>query len=260
MLRFLRVDLLLVKLVFVCAMLCTSPSILAANAITAARVWPAQDYTRVTLEANAPFKYQLLVLKNPDRLVLDIEDAELNNALKALTDKILSSDPYIKQVRAAKFKANVVRIVIDLKTEVKSNLFALLPAGDYKHRLVLDIYPLQDPLMAMLDKRDIDKRENADKVDSNQPKPLEPKPIVEPLPPNSDVPDETVLTLPPENKTPEIKVEQNIAKSVVASCHACRNILLASSGLPFSSRFMPSRQRLTILLFGLNSIFKFVFC
>ena len=126
--------LLLTKLFICCVLLCASASALAVNPITAARVWPAQDYTRVAFEANAPFKYQLLVLKNPDRLVLDIEDAELNNVLKALTDKILSSDPYIKQVRAAKFKPNVVRVVIDLKGEVKSNLFALPPAGEYKNR------------------------------------------------------------------------------------------------------------------------------
>ena len=85
--------------------------------------------------------------------MLDIEDIELNAALKTLSDKILSSDPYIKQVRVAKYKPNVVRIAVDLKGEVKSNLFPLAPAGDYKSRLVLDIYPLQDELMSMLDKK-----------------------------------------------------------------------------------------------------------
>lgn len=195
MFRFLHVKMPIAKLVLICAMLCANPTVLAANVITAARAWPAQDYTRLTFEANAPFKYQLLVLKNPDRLVLDIEDVELNSALRALTDKILSSDPYIKQVRAAKFKANVVRVVVDLKGEVKSNLFALPPAGDYKNRLVLDIYPLQDPLMAMLDNR-----ENAGKTDSNQPKGQEIKPIVEPLPPNIGGDEEPIEPAPPVTK------------------------------------------------------------
>ena len=179
-------------------MLCTSASALAANVITAARVWPAQDYTRVAFEASAPLKYQLLVLKNPDRLVLDIEDVELNAALKALTDKILSSDPYIKQVRAGKYKPNVVRVVVDLKGEVKSNLFALPPAGDYKNRLVLDIYPLQDPLMAMLENR-----ESPDKTDQSQ----QIKPIVEPLPSNNGKADEPDTAMPPEYKGPETKAE-----------------------------------------------------
>ncbi len=65
----------------------------AANNISAARVWPAQDYTRIALESDAPIKHQLIILKNPDRLVLDIENIELNNTLRTLSDKILSGDP-----------------------------------------------------------------------------------------------------------------------------------------------------------------------
>ena len=154
--------------------LLASASICAANTITAARVWPAQDYTRIAFEANQPIKYQLLILQNPDRLVIDIEDVQLTDVLKSLASKVLSSDPYVKQVRAGLFKPNVVRLVVDLKGEVKSNLFALPPAGDYKHRLVLDIYPLQDELMAMLGKK------SSSTEVANQP-----KPVVEPLPPNA---------------------------------------------------------------------------
>lgn len=143
----------------------------AANSITAARVWPAQDYTRITFEAPSPIKHQLLILKNPHRLVLDIEDVELNPILKTLSDRILSSDPYIKQIRTGMFKPNVLRIAIDLKAEVSPNVFALAPAGDYKHRLVVDIYPDKDPIMAMLEKRDNEKSES----DTS-------KPVVEPLP------------------------------------------------------------------------------
>ena len=121
-------------LLLVCfSLICTSTC--AANTITAARVWPAQEYTRIAMESTAPIKYQLLILKNPDRLVLDIEDVELTSVLKTLSDKIIAGDPYIKQVRVGQFKPGVVRIAVDLKGEVKSNLFALVPAGDYKHRL-----------------------------------------------------------------------------------------------------------------------------
>ncbi|MBX9675203.1 MAG: N-acetylmuramoyl-L-alanine amidase [Methylotenera sp.] len=153
----------------------------AANSISAARVWPAQDYTRIALESDAPIKHQLIVLKNPDRLVLDIENVELNNTLRTLSDKILSGDPYIKQVRIAQFKTNVVRVAIDLKGEVRPNIFALAPAGEYKYRLVLDIYPLQDELMAMLGKKSTEASDAAsDSTASTQP-----KPIVEPLPPSA---------------------------------------------------------------------------
>jgi N-acetylmuramoyl-L-alanine amidase len=167
----------LTQLLFACLLLINSMAY-AANSITAARVWPAQEYTRIAFESTTPIKYQLIILKNPDRLVLDIEDLELTNSLTSLSDKILSSDPYIKQVRVAKFKPGVVRIAVDLKGEVKSNLFALAPAGDYKHRLVLDIYPLQDELMAMLGKKSVE-------IDGT-------KPVIEPLPPSAGSPDETV--------------------------------------------------------------------
>lgn len=144
------------KLLFHCFKVCvffvalSSVSAYAANTITAARVWPAQDYTRITLESNSPITYKMLSIKNPDRIVVDIENIELNTVLKSLTDKILANDPYITQVRVANFKPNVVRLVVDLKAEVKPNAFTLLPAGEYKHRLVLDIYPVKDPIMAML--------------------------------------------------------------------------------------------------------------
>lgn len=126
----------------------------ANNAVIAARVWPAQDYTRITLEASSAIVYKMSLIKNPDRIVIDVENIELNALLKSLGDKISATDPYVKQVRVARFKPEVVRIVVDLKTEVKPTMFKLPPAGEYKHRLVLDVYPAKDPLMAMLEQRD----------------------------------------------------------------------------------------------------------
>jgi len=126
----------------------------ANNVVTAARVWPAPDYTRITLEANATISYKMSVIKNPDRIVIDLENIALNQVIKSLADKTLTDDSYINQLRVAAFKPGVVRLVVDLKAEVKPNVFTLSPAGDYKHRLVLDIYPLNDPLMAMLAQRD----------------------------------------------------------------------------------------------------------
>lgn len=126
----------------------------AAIAISAARVWPAADYTRITLESAKPLNHSMVMLKDPDRLVLDLDDVELGQTLKTLSAKILASDPYIKQVRVANFKPGVVRVVIDLKAEIKPRIFSLPPAGEYKNRLVVDIYPAQDPLMAMLEQRE----------------------------------------------------------------------------------------------------------
>lgn len=133
----------------------------AATAVSAARIWPAEDYTRITLESDQPIAHQMIMLKNPDRLVLDLDNAELGAVLKSLSDNIDASDPYIQQIRSGYFKPGVVRLVVDLKTQVKPEIFSLQPVGEYKHRLVLDIYPLQDPLMAMLSEMKKAKAEQA---------------------------------------------------------------------------------------------------
>ena len=126
----------------------------AATGVTSARVWPAQDYTRITLESPAPITHQLLLLKNPDRLALDLEEVAVTPALQELTDKIGVNDPYVKAVRIGRFKPGVVRLVFDLKTAAKPEVFTLKPIAEYGNRLVLDIYPAQavDPLLALLEK------------------------------------------------------------------------------------------------------------
>lgn len=129
-------------------------SALAATQITSTRVWPAQDYTRVTLETPAPVRYTLFSLKHPERLVLDLEDVEITAALRDLPRKIGTDDPHIKAVRIGRFKPGVVRLAFDLKAEVKPQVFALAPVGNYGHRLVVDLYPPvpPDPLLAFLEK------------------------------------------------------------------------------------------------------------
>ena len=142
------------------ALACIGPAALvmaqAHVQISAARFWPAAEYTRVTLESAQPIRHQLMSLKNPDRLVLDLENVSLNAVLTSLQDKIGSNDPYIKSVRVGQFKPSVVRLVFDLKSEVKPQAFALAPVAGYGHRLALDIYPLvpPDPLMAALESRE----------------------------------------------------------------------------------------------------------
>ena len=120
--------------------------------VLASRVWPAQEYTRVTLESARPVKYQHFFVTNPERLVIDLEGVGLGAELKALPSKVGDHDPYIQAVRVGLNRPNVVRVVFDLRTEVKPSVFALAPAGEYQHRLVLDIYPAKpiDPLLALV--------------------------------------------------------------------------------------------------------------
>jgi len=127
-----------------------------AAQILAVRVWPAEDYTRVTLENDAVLKATHFIVKDPERMVVDIEGLELNPTLKSLVAKIQSNDPYIKQVRVGQNRPNVVRLVFDLKEEVTPQVFTLAPAGSYKHRLIFDLYPVKpvDPIAAMIEKGD----------------------------------------------------------------------------------------------------------
>ncbi len=126
----------------------------AAERVSAVRVWPAQDYTRITIEAAQPIRHELLLVKNPDRLVLDLEGVDFDSVQREIAGKILPGDPYVGQMRAGRYKPGVVRLVLDLKTEVKPQIFMLKPVGDYGYRLVLDVYPLApvDPLLALLQK------------------------------------------------------------------------------------------------------------
>ncbi len=129
----------------------------AADAVSAVRVWPAQDYTRVTLEFLRPIRHNLLAVKNPERLVLDLEGVEFISVQKEIAGKVVATDPYVANLRAGRYAPGVVRLVLDMKQEVKPQIFMLKPVGEYGHRLVLDIYPVQpiDPLMALLDKPEV---------------------------------------------------------------------------------------------------------
>ena len=129
------------------------PQAYAAITISSARVWPSQDYTRLTLESKQSIHNNMFTVNNPERLVIDLEEVELGGALNELTKLVGNSDPYIKSVRVGRFKPGVVRLVLDLKAEVKPQLFVLKPVAEYGYRLVLDVYPAHpiDPLMALLE-------------------------------------------------------------------------------------------------------------
>lgn len=123
--------------------------------VLAVRIWPAADYTRVTLEHDAPLKFTHFIVENPDRLVVDIEGVEFNSVLDSLARKVATDDPNIKLLRAGRFKPGVVRLVMELKGKVNPQVFMLEPAGEYGRRLVLDVYPVNppDPMMALLEGR-----------------------------------------------------------------------------------------------------------
>lgn len=128
------------------------PRMAMAASVLAVRTWPAEEYTRVTLELDSELKAEHFTLESPHRMVVDIEGLRLSPALESLVRNIKPNDPYIASLRVGQNRPDVVRIVIDLKQAIAPQVFTLKPVGDYKYRLVLDLYPLiaQDPLIAFL--------------------------------------------------------------------------------------------------------------
>ncbi|SPW59493.1 N-acetylmuramoyl-L-alanine amidase [Escherichia coli] len=141
-------------------------SLAAVSQVVAVRVWPASSYTRVTVESNRQLKYKQFALSNPERVVVDIEDVNLNSVLKGMAAQIRADDPFIKSARVGQFDPQTVRMVFELKQNVKPQLFALAPVAGFKERLVMDLYPanaqdMQDPLLALLEdynKGDLEKQ------------------------------------------------------------------------------------------------------
>nr|WP_198982234.1 N-acetylmuramoyl-L-alanine amidase [Herbaspirillum sp. ASV7] len=175
-----------------------------ASQILAVRVWPSDDYTRVTLENDSDLKVTHFVVKNPDRLVVDIEGIALNSTLKDLVAKIQPNDPYVKQVRVGQNQPNVVRLVFDLKEEIKPQVFTLAPVGEYKYRFVIDLYPAnpQDPIAALIQKGDWLKEAPA-----NSNPPLAQGPGSAPAPAPAKQPDPAPLA--EAKPQPEDKAERN---------------------------------------------------
>ena len=130
-------------------------------AIVGVRVWPAEDYTRVTLESDQALNARHQLLQNPPRLLVDIDGLTLDPALRELVGKVQADDPYIAGVRVGQNAPRVVRLVLDLKQPVAPQQFALEPVAAYRYRLVFDLYPTQeaDPLLALIrDKEAADQR------------------------------------------------------------------------------------------------------
>jgi N-acetylmuramoyl-L-alanine amidase len=141
--------------------------------LLAVRAWPAEDYTRLTLEHDGPLKFSHFMVRDssPVRLVVDIEDMDLTPKLKEIVGKVQPDDPYVALVRVGQNRPKVVRLVIELKEDVKPQVFSLEPVGPYQHRLVLDLYPVNppDPLLALLREQETRPRPNRSDPTTGEP-------------------------------------------------------------------------------------------
>ncbi|MCW8171356.1 AMIN domain-containing protein, partial [Verminephrobacter aporrectodeae subsp. tuberculatae] len=123
--------------------------------ILAVRVWPAPEYSRVTIESDGALRTQQFFVRTPPRLAVDIEGIDLSPALRELVAKVQPDDPNIAGIRVGQNAPGVVRLVLDLRQAALPQVFALLPVAAYRHRLLLDLYPATpiDPLAGLIAER-----------------------------------------------------------------------------------------------------------
>ncbi|WP_128000233.1 N-acetylmuramoyl-L-alanine amidase [Piscinibacter defluvii] len=146
------------------ALLLGPAQIVRGATILAVRVWPAEEYTRVTIESDAALAEKHFLAENPYRLVIDIDGLELSPALRELVGKVRSDDPFIQGVRVGQNQPRVVRLVIDLKQPTAPQLFTLAPVAAYQHRMVFDLYPVRerDPLLVLIQEKEQAERQAAE--------------------------------------------------------------------------------------------------
>lgn len=109
----------------------------AANTIDSVRVWPAPENTRVVFDLGKKPEYKYFTLTAPHRLVIDFENSKRNVNLA----NIGKNDPRIRKIRTSKSKkTGTTRLVLELNAKYKTTVFPLAPAGQYGHRLVIDLF------------------------------------------------------------------------------------------------------------------------
>lgn len=121
------------------------PQLAHAAEVVAVRIWPAQDYTRITLESDGVLQYTQTLYTDPPRLGVDITGITLTPTLRGLVDKLRPDDPNVAGIRVGQFSPEVVRLVVDLKQPIQPQVFNLMPIAAYKNRLVFDLYPTSAP-------------------------------------------------------------------------------------------------------------------
>ena len=116
--------------------------------IESVRLWHSPDYTRLVIDLSEAAEHQLITLKNPDRLVIDLVDVDLKTTLEKLD---LSKTP-IAAIRHAARNETDLRIVLDLNNSVSPKSFTLKANEKYGNRLVVDLYGKAKSVSKTVDK------------------------------------------------------------------------------------------------------------
>ena len=118
------------------AFMLAAVQVFAASDVQSVRLWRAPDNTRLVFDLSGPVEHKVFTLTAPDRIVIDVDGGELPKPFDQLP---LQNTP-ISGLRAAKYDADTLRVVIDLSTQVSPKTFTLPPNQQYGHRLVVDLF------------------------------------------------------------------------------------------------------------------------
>jgi N-acetylmuramoyl-L-alanine amidase len=126
----------------------------AGPKVLAVRAWPAKAYTRITIESDSELKFFVTSLANPDRTVVDLTDVAADAAFQQALATLKSDTGVLARARIGQFKPDTARLVLELKSSAETAAFSLPPVGQYKHRLVIDLTPVNadDPIATFLAK------------------------------------------------------------------------------------------------------------
>ncbi len=123
--------------------------------VVAVRIWPADEYTRITIESDGKLEVLQTMVDDARHLAVDIEGLDLVDGLGNLSSKLRSDDPNIGSISVKSHGKGVVRLNLNLKQPANPQVFHLKPVAAYQHRLVMDLYPARarDPLEDLIAKR-----------------------------------------------------------------------------------------------------------
>ena len=138
-------------ILLICLSIGLLPSLLYAAEVRGLRMWPAPDNTRLVFDLNAPVEHSLFTLTQPNRIVIDLKNAQVTGALPSVTYNELR----LKGIRYAKRGNNDLRVVLDLKNAVKPKSFVLKPHSSYGHRLVVDLFDAEQNKKVVAKKRPV---------------------------------------------------------------------------------------------------------
>ncbi|MGA7298505.1 MAG: N-acetylmuramoyl-L-alanine amidase [Rhodanobacteraceae bacterium] len=112
-----------------------------AQTVQDMRVADAAGHTRAVIDLSAPVQYRLFQLSKPDRIVIDLDRADLGKKFE-----LPQQTGSIERVRSGHHGKNGLRLVLDMKESARPKSFLLQPGQKHGYRLVVDLY--SDPLLA----------------------------------------------------------------------------------------------------------------